>query len=210
MLPDVLALDGHALRIGPRWPHQVNVLIENPKGSTVRRVFDRQRQALVVAGKLDPVPFDYGLIPETEVDPDGDELDAFLWPAAKVRTGNIYAATPLATLLLDDGDHKVIATLGHRTRVPAVTRRRAEEWLAPWHAILGWLERDDTLRLIEEAHPLSVPGAAPRRDNHEAGTGRPLPGARLRGYLFDVAVLSAPGQGGRSGPLPHDPLRRGL
>lgn len=152
MLPAVLSLDGRALGIGPHWPRQVNVLIENPKESTTRRVYGRQRQALVATGKLAPVPFDYGLIPETEVDPDGDELDAFLWPAARVRTGKIYAASPLATLLLADGDHKVVATLSSRTHMPAAVRRRAEEWLAPWHGILGWLERDDTLRLIEEAH----------------------------------------------------------
>ena len=168
MLPALVPLDRRALRIGHCWPQRVNVLIENPKGSAIRRVYDHHRQVLIASGKLAPVPFDYGLIPETEVDPDGDELDAFLWPAARVRTGHLCQATPLATLLLDDGDHKVVATLGGRTQVPAAVRRRAEEWLAPWHGIVGWLERPQTLRLIEEAHRRYL-----SRRRAERGRGRP-------------------------------------
>jgi inorganic pyrophosphatase len=101
----------------------INVVIEIPKGSTLKIEFDRRRKIMVL-DRVEPFifvkPVNYGFIPGT-LDDDGDELDVLFVTDEPVPTGVTSEATVIGVLEFeDDGemDHKVIC-------VPADDRHTA-------------------------------------------------------------------------------------
>ena len=101
----------------------INVVIEIPKGSTLKIEFDRRRKIMVL-DRVEPFifvkPVNYGFIPGT-LDDDGDELDVLFVTDEAVPTGVTSEATVIGVLEFeDDGemDHKVIC-------VPADDRHTA-------------------------------------------------------------------------------------
>ena len=91
----------------------INVVIEIPKGSSLKVEFDRRRKIMVldrVEPQIFAKPVNYGFIPAT-LDDDGDELDVLFVTDEPVATGVVSEAVVLGVLEFeDDGemDHKVI------------------------------------------------------------------------------------------------------
>lgn len=92
---------------------KIHVVVEIPKGSSLKVEFDRTRKIMVL-DRVEPSifakPVNYGFIPRT-LDDDGDELDVLFITDEPVPTGVVSEAEVIGVLEFeDDGemDHKVI------------------------------------------------------------------------------------------------------
>jgi len=114
----------HDVSFGKLDKNEVNVVVENCRGSSNKIEYDNEEGAF----KLDRVfysavfwPFDYGFIPQTWHE-DEDPVDVMLITSRPTFPGCIVAARPIALLLMEDEkglDDKVVA-------VPADDPRFAE------------------------------------------------------------------------------------
>jgi inorganic pyrophosphatase len=86
----------------------LHVVVESPRGSTVKLKFDPERGVFSVSRPLVlglHYPFDWGFIPGTE-GPDGDPVDAMLlWDVAGAP-GLVVPARPIALVELDQKKKK--------------------------------------------------------------------------------------------------------
>jgi inorganic pyrophosphatase len=55
------------------------------------------------------MPVDYGFLPGTFNEKEGDEINALALSAKKLNVGQVLAVEPIVLLLRDDGDDKIIA-----------------------------------------------------------------------------------------------------
>ncbi|MBJ6761555.1 inorganic diphosphatase [Myxococcaceae bacterium JPH2] len=81
----------------------VHVVIESPRGSTLKLKYEPALQAFSVSRPLPRglgYPFDWGFIPGT-VGPDGDPLDALVYWDDTSWPGVVLPCRPLGVLLLD-------------------------------------------------------------------------------------------------------------
>lgn len=99
---------------GKKFPNEVYVVIEIPKGSRNKYEFNEDF-GLVELDRVNYTamahPYDYGFIPGTRSE-DGDHLDAFVLLDNSAFPGALVAARPVGVLfMVDDGekDEKVIA-----------------------------------------------------------------------------------------------------
>ncbi len=130
-------------------------MIEDPKGSTERHVWDEataQWTAYQFLHTSEPWPAHYGYIPGTRNPADGDALDVLLLSSASLRTGDTIAARAVGVLLRPDGDHKILSialddpNLVHVSRfseVPSGELRSIESWFRTWSNPPEW---DDEVR----------------------------------------------------------------
>lgn len=98
---------------GKKFPNEVYVVIEIPKGSRNKYEFNEEF-GLVELDRVNYTamahPYDYGFIPGTRSE-DGDHLDAFVLLDNSAFPGALVAARPIGVLfMVDDGekDEKVI------------------------------------------------------------------------------------------------------
>ncbi len=111
----------HDIKIGEKFPEEINCIIEIPKGSHNKYEIDKETGLI----KLDranygpaPYPFDYGFVPQTLWE-DGDALDVILLTTYPIHPGILVNARPVAVMeMIDTGesDYKIIA-------VPVADRR---------------------------------------------------------------------------------------
>ena len=100
--------------VGKDAPEDINVVIEVPKGSSVKYEVDKDSGAVFVDRFLfTPMayPCDYGFVPNTLAD-DGDPIDVLVVGDAQLSPGVVIRARPVGVLMMeDDGgkDEKVIA-----------------------------------------------------------------------------------------------------
>src|SRR3990167_8771871 len=101
--------------LGPGDYHSglVNVVIEIPKGSSMKIEWDRQRSTFMV-DRVEPSifakPVNYGFIPQT-LDEDGDELDALIVTDEPIPTNVWLKAKVIGILNFEDSgdiDHKIV------------------------------------------------------------------------------------------------------
>lgn len=102
------------LRVGPKWPEIINVIVEIPKGSRNKFEYDKRNGVI----KLNRVlysslyyPGDYGLIPRTHYE-DGDPLDVIVMVQEPTFPGCIMEARPVGIFMMQDQgvhDDKVLA-----------------------------------------------------------------------------------------------------
>jgi inorganic pyrophosphatase len=126
----------------------VEVLIENPLGSTVRMAFEPERGWVQVGPVFTvPLPAEYGHVPGTRNPADGDPADALVIGCGPTFPGCSYRVRPIALLLRADGDHKVLAVphtaeyvapLRDLAEVEPEVLQRIEEWFRPHFVLLGW------------------------------------------------------------------------
>src|ERR1700709_628335 len=101
------------LTAGREPPHDINVVIEIPQGSSVKYEVDKESGAVVVDRFLfTPMayPAAYGFIPGTLAD-DGDPADALVLARAPVVPGAVIRARPIGMLRMEDEsgqDEKII------------------------------------------------------------------------------------------------------
>jgi inorganic pyrophosphatase len=93
----------------------INIVVEIPKGSSIKYEFDTATGLLFVDRKLYTAmnyPFNYGFIPKT-LEMDGDPVDALILGDDPVVPLSIVKSRPIGVLLTEDEegqDSKVIAT----------------------------------------------------------------------------------------------------
>ncbi len=94
-------------------PHDINVVIEIPQGSSVKYEVDKKTGALVVDRFLfTPMsyPAAYGFIPRTLAD-DGDPMDALVLVPSAIVPGAVIRCRPIGVLHMTDEaglDEKII------------------------------------------------------------------------------------------------------
>ncbi len=157
-------------------PHDINVVIEIPQGSSVKYEVDKGSGAIVVDRFLfTPMtyPAAYGFIPGTLSD-DGDPADALvLTPAVSIVPGAVIRARPIGLLhMVDEAgtDEKIICVPHDRIHpqfsdvhamedLPAITRRAIEHFFSnykalepdKWVRVSGWGDRAAAEEVIRRA-----------------------------------------------------------
>ena len=102
------------LPIGEAAPHEVNAVIEIPRGQTNKYEYDKELHVFRLDRNLySPVhyPGDYGFIPST-LSEDGDPLDVLVLVDAPSFTGCVMTVRPIGMLrMVDQGkeDEKILA-----------------------------------------------------------------------------------------------------
>ena len=103
-----------AIPAGKNAPEDINVIIEVPRGSSVKYELDKESGAVFVDRFLfTPMayPCDYGFVPNTLAD-DGDPIDVLVVGDAQLAPGVVIRARPVGVLVMeDDGgkDEKILA-----------------------------------------------------------------------------------------------------
>lgn len=141
----------HDVSCGDNIPHELNCIIEIPKGSPNKYEIDKET-GLIALDRANyssaPYPFDYGFVPQTLWD-DGDALDIIIPSTFPLTTGVLVRVRPVAVMeMIDDGesDFKVIA-------VPVDDRRWEEvkdlQDLNP-HNLKEWKHFFETYKELKE------------------------------------------------------------
>ena len=104
----------HEIEVGDDVPNEVNVVVENCKGSYNKLEYDMKKHVFRLDRVLySPVywPFEYGFIPQTWGE-DEDPLDILVLITNPTFPGCIIKARPIGTLKMEDEhgiDNKIIA-----------------------------------------------------------------------------------------------------
>lgn len=156
-------------------PHDVNVVIEIPQGSSVKYEVDKESGALVVDRFLftpTAYPAAYGFIPGTLAD-DGDPADALVLVPAAVVPGAVVHARPIGLLRMEDekgNDEKIVCVPLDRIHpqyshietiedLPPITRKAIEHFFSrykdleegKWVNVTGWASRGEAEEVIRKA-----------------------------------------------------------
>lgn len=168
-------MDVSKLPTGKAPPHDINVVIEIPQGSSVKYEVDKESGAVVVDRFLfTPMayPAAYGFIPGTLAD-DGDPADALVLMPGQVVPGAVIRARPIGMLQMEDesgGDEKIICVPHDKihtqfTKVqavedlPEITRQMIQHFferykdLEPgkWVKVTGWADRAAAEQVIQKS-----------------------------------------------------------
>jgi ADP-ribose pyrophosphatase YjhB (NUDIX family)/inorganic pyrophosphatase len=146
---------------GPAPPLLVYAVIENPKGTADRIVYDSARGHFVPSGEIfpDPLPCHYGWIPRTISAGDDRELDVVVVGEGDTAVGSVVPVRPIGTLLRADADHKVLAIRADLPSAYATVtdaadrpelREMVERLFRPRAVLKGWASAPETRRLIME------------------------------------------------------------
>jgi inorganic pyrophosphatase len=158
---------------GKNAPDEINVVIEIPKGSSIKYEINPESGIIYVDRKLSTsmiYPGNYGFVPQTKTE-DGDPVDVLIMDSESLIPTCIAAARPVGVLLTEDQngkDSKIIA-------VPAADEifsdirdikdiaesvcRQIEHFFehhkelekGKFIKIIGWGGREPALRIIEDA-----------------------------------------------------------
>ncbi len=102
------------LSAGKNPPHEIDVYIEIPQGSSVKYELDKELDVVRVDRFLHTsmqYPFNYGFIPATHAE-DGDPADVLLLSSLPIVPGVIVSARPIGVLEMEDEagpDNKILA-----------------------------------------------------------------------------------------------------
>jgi inorganic pyrophosphatase len=149
------------INLGRHAPGVINVIVVTPKGSRKGYRYDSKRRRFVVDCTFGlPVPTDYGWLPQT-VGEDNNPLEAMVITRYAARPGYVYQARPIGTLKQKNGEHKVICVMlgdDRFTRIQDIsdldnkTLKRIVNFFEPFFEFDGWLDKEETYKLIEESH----------------------------------------------------------
>jgi inorganic pyrophosphatase len=165
-----------AISIGKNPPHEVNVVVEVPVGGEpIKYEMDKASGTLIVDRFLYTsmrYPGNYGFIPHTLSD-DGDPCDVLIANQRAIVPGAVIAVRPVGVLRMQDeagGDEKILAVpvtrltrryekVQNYTDLPEITLQQIEHFFqhykdlekTKWVKVLGWGDRDEAIKLINEA-----------------------------------------------------------
>ncbi|MXP62606.1 inorganic diphosphatase [Roseomonas sp. M0104] len=167
-------MDVTKLSTGKNPPHDINVVIEIPQGSSVKYEVDKDSGAVVVDRFLfTPMayPAAYGFIPGTLAD-DGDPSDALVLVPTQVVPGAVIRARPVGVLFMEDEsgqDEKLVCVPHDKITLaftdvkeledlPKITRDAIEHFftrykdLEPgkWVKVKGWGNAAQAAEIIEK------------------------------------------------------------
>lgn len=157
---------------GPAPPILVYAVIENPKGTVDRIVYDAASASFAPSGEIfpAPLPIHYGWIPRTLSQGDNRELDVVVAGEGDTNVGSVVPVRPIGALLRGDGDHKVVAV---RCDLPSTyaaatdiaerpeLQEMVEELFRRRARLLGWASAVDTRRLILDTQRAWIRSAEP-------------------------------------------------
>jgi len=138
---------------------ELNVVVESPRGSTLKFEYDQHLRVFTVARSL-PVglayPFDWGFVPGTQAD-DGDPVDALVIHDAATFTGVLLPCKVLGMVVVQQ-------RVGPTSRLQINNRILATP---VWHGRMGELEEPTDLprKLREEVEQFFI-GATFHTDKH--------------------------------------------
>jgi inorganic pyrophosphatase len=150
----------------------VDVLVEDPKGSTIRHTRDRTSGEWITYDfphDAPPWPALYGFIPGTLNLADGDELDVLLLSTGALETGMTVKARAVGVLLRPDEDHKILAVdlddakLGSLTRFEDIPPEEIEAittWFRKWSELGEWADEARAQIEIERGRQAAAGHAA--------------------------------------------------
>ena len=144
---------------------QVNAIVEQEQGTTVRTVWDEKAHVFVTTSMIMPVPLPlpYGWIPQTLCEGDGDALDVLILTRSSIPQGHFLAVRPIGVLLRQDLDHKVLGVdvqdvdfgkFHNYLELPTKTLNSIEDWFRPYFALTGWLDATGAKNMILQSHQL--------------------------------------------------------
>lgn len=138
---------------------EVHVVIEDPRGSTVRHHWDDQQARWVTKPhpfSSEPWPASYGYIPGTWNPTDDDDLDVLVLSRDPLDTGTEARVRAVGLLRRPDGDDKILGVVvddpdyGSIQRfndVPADQIAAIEQWFRTWSDVGKW---DDERAAVEQ------------------------------------------------------------
>ena len=158
-------MDVSKISIGKAPPHDINVVVEIPQGSSVKYEIDKESGAVVVDRFLFTsmsYPAAYGFIPGTLAE-DGDPADALVLVPSQVVPGAVVRCRPIGMLQMEDEsgqDEKIICVphekihptykdVSRVEELPDIVRHSIEHFftrykdLEPnkWVKVTGWAGR---------------------------------------------------------------------
>lgn len=110
-----------SLPVGPKYPYEVDCVVEIGKGTNVKYEYDEKYHVFRVDRCLlssMSYPCSYGFVPSTLSD-DGDAIDMLVYDSASFGTGTIVTCRVVGALDMTDGGKKDYKVLG----VPAFSPR---------------------------------------------------------------------------------------
>ncbi len=168
-------MDLSKISIGPNPPHDVYVIVENPRGGDpVKYELDKDSGAMFVDRFLHTAMFypgNYGFIPHT-LSGDGDPVDMLVVGEVPVVPGAVLRARPIGVLLMEDEsgvDEKIIgvpanklhpfyAGVANYSDLPEILLEQISHFFqhykdlekGKWVKVLGWRDAAEAARLIEQ------------------------------------------------------------
>ncbi|MXV45304.1 inorganic diphosphatase [Saccharibacter sp. 17.LH.SD] len=165
-------MDVSKISAGKDVPNDVNVVIEIPKGSSVKYEIDKESGALFVDRFLfTPMayPTAYGFIPNT-LAADGDPVDALVLTPDAVVPGSVIRARPIGMLKMEDEsgqDEKIICVPHDKIhpqfsditsvdQLPEITRKAIAHFFErykdleanKWVKVSGWADKAEAGKVI--------------------------------------------------------------
>jgi inorganic pyrophosphatase len=159
-------MDVAKISTGRNPPHDINVVVEIPQGSSVKYEVDKASGAVFVDRFLftpTAYPAAYGFIPGT-LAADGDPADALVLTPAQVVPGAVIRARPIGMLKMEDEaghDEKIICVPHDSVHpqhsgvttiadLPDITRAAIEHFFErykdlekdKWVKVTGWADKD--------------------------------------------------------------------
>ncbi len=166
-------MDVTRIPTGKAPPHDINVVVEIPQGSSVKYEIDKASGAVVVDRFLfTPMsyPAAYGFIPQTLAE-DGDPTDALVLIPMPVVPGAVIRCRPVGVLHMQDeagADEKIICVphdhvhplhgdVSSVSDLPPIVRAAIEHFfetykdLEPgkWVKVRGWGDLNEAISVIE-------------------------------------------------------------
>jgi len=143
----------------------MKAIIEIPKGDDRRRHLKHDKSGFIDLGPIKDVipvndgvmPIHYGYIPETLNELEGDEIDILVLSDNETEVGQEIEVEPIALILREDGDDKVVATDGTRGMIrnwddiPETERGLIKEFFGHNHRILSVENAETAKRYIEKS-----------------------------------------------------------
>jgi inorganic pyrophosphatase len=163
------------LKTGKNPPHEVNVIVEIPKGSSIKYELDKESGLIMVDRFLHTAmyfPFNYGFVPNTLAE-DGDPTDVLVLSDESIAPGAAIPALPIGMLEMEDEsgiDAKILAVppakidplfgvYGDVSELPEALKSKIKNFfenykaLEPgkWVKVKEWKGKDVALAEIEKS-----------------------------------------------------------
>jgi inorganic pyrophosphatase len=145
----------------------INVVIEDPRGSTERHFWDAMQEIWVEKPhphSQTPWPANYGYIPETWNPADEGELDILVISTDPIETGSQVMVRAIGLLLRPDGDDKILGVLiddpifggvSQFQDLPVEQVQMIEEWFSEWSQVGQWRDEAGASARIQKARQIA-------------------------------------------------------
>jgi inorganic pyrophosphatase len=95
----------NTLKPGTKPPDEINVVVEIPKGSSIKYEINPKSGEIYVDRTLFPAifyPYNYGIIPQTKEEDGADPIDVFILENSSLLPKSVISCRPVGVLLTED------------------------------------------------------------------------------------------------------------